>query len=127
MNVYKETIWHFTCKGCSGFWSIAASDNWVPTELYCPHCSSKRTYTVTGEVDNDYQPTKASMSPDPDIDYILERNDNQQENYFEFEDEFLKEEKDDKYELCSCGHKVIECDCKAGCECGCRKQFLGAY
>ena len=44
MNVYKETIWHFTCKACTGFWSIAASDEWVPTELFCPHCSSKRTY-----------------------------------------------------------------------------------
>jgi hypothetical protein len=29
-------------------------------------------------------------------------------------------------EWCSCGHKVIECDCKAGCKCGCRRQFLNA-
>jgi hypothetical protein len=114
MNVYKETIWHFTCKACTGFWSVAASDEWVPTELFCPHCSSKRTCTVVEDVDNNYHPTQP-IAPDPDIDYIPERNDNQQENYFE------------KDELCSCGHKVIECDCKAGCECGCRKQFLGAY
>jgi hypothetical protein len=101
MNVYKETIWHFTCKACTGFWSVAASDEWVPTTLFCPHCSSKRTY------DN--------KLIDADNDYLSGRNDSQNENYL------------DKDELCSCGHKIIECDCKAGCECGCRKQFLGAY
>jgi len=26
---------------------------------------------------------------------------------------------------CSCGHDPVECDCKAGCKCGCRKQYLG--
>ena len=110
MQVYKETIWHFTCKACTGFWSIAASDEWVPTELFCPHCSSKRTYdTKLIDTDNDYLPG---------------RNDSQNEDYLEFENEFLKEDKD---EWCSCGHKIIECDCKAGCKCGCRKQFLRAY
>jgi hypothetical protein len=103
MNVYKETIWHFTCKACTGFWSIAASDEWVPTELYCPHCSTKRTYdNELVDTDNDYHPTKPPITPDPDIEYTNE-------------------------EWCSCGHKIIECDCKAGCKCGCRKQYLGAY
>jgi hypothetical protein len=51
-------------------------------------------------------------------DYLPENN--QHENYLEFEAEFQKE-------ICSCGHKVIDCDCKAGCKCGCNKRFLGAY
>ena len=36
-----------------------------------------------------------------------------------------KEKKKDK--ICSCGHKVIECDCAAGCKCGCRKRYLGSH
>jgi len=43
MKVNKETIWHFTCKSCYGWWSIANSDAWVPTKLYCPHCGKQRT------------------------------------------------------------------------------------
>tara|TARA_B100000768_G_scaffold142327_1_gene134172 strand:+ start:755 stop:1162 length:408 start_codon:yes stop_codon:yes gene_type:complete len=46
--------------------------------------------------------TKSSIIPDPDIDYISD-------------------------EWCSCGHKKIDCDCKAGCKCECNKRFLGAY
>ena len=42
MQVSKETIWHFTCQSCDGFWSIAASDKWVPKELFCPHCGKQR-------------------------------------------------------------------------------------
>jgi len=42
MQVSKETIWHFTCQSCSGFWSIAASDAWVPKKLFCPHCGKQR-------------------------------------------------------------------------------------
>ena len=37
----KETILHFTCEECKGWWSIAVMDNWVPKELTCPHCSKK--------------------------------------------------------------------------------------
>ena len=46
--------------------------------------------------------TKSSIIPDPDIHYVSD-------------------------EWCSCGHKVIDCDCKAGCKCGFNKRFLGAY
>ena len=131
MQVYKETIWHFTCKGCNGFWSIAASDEWVPTELFCPHCSSKRTYNeeLTEQVDdNDYLP-----------DYQTESKTTQLDMYYEFEDEFgdmeelkksmIEADPDIKYtdEWCSCGHRKIDCDCKAGCKCGCNKRFLRAY
>ena len=73
MNVSKESIWHFTCDHCMGFWSVATMDEWQPKDLYCTHCGKQNTN-----------------------------------------------------EWCSCGHKVIECDCKAGCKCGCRKQFLNA-
>ena len=48
MSYSKETIWHFTCKFCKGWWSIAAEDDgWSPRfdgtanrtkNLYCPHC-----------------------------------------------------------------------------------------
>ena len=116
MQVYKETIWHFTCQSCTGFWSIAASDEWEPTELFCTHCGSKRTHDkelIEWVDDNDYLPES-----------LPGRNDSQYENYLEFEKEFLKEDKD---EWCSCGHRKIDCDCKAGCKCECNKRFLGAY
>ena len=41
MNYSKETIWHFTCESCKGWWSIAASDDYQPSifeNLYCPYC-----------------------------------------------------------------------------------------
>ena len=48
MNYSKETIWHFTCVICKGWWSVAASDEWKPNilkKLYCPHCGiSQKTY-----------------------------------------------------------------------------------
>lgn len=132
MQVYKETIWHFTCQSCSGFWSIAASDKWIPKELYCTHCGSKRTHNpekIEWVDDNDYQPTE---------------NDTPQQKYFQFEEEFLKDEFNINGELkksmitpdpdiiysdewCSCGHKKINCDCKAGCKCECNKRYLEAY
>jgi len=41
ITMSKETILHFTCEMCRGWWSIAVMDNWVPKELTCPHCSKK--------------------------------------------------------------------------------------
>jgi hypothetical protein len=38
MKIDKETIWHFTCKICKGYWTIASMDDWIPKKLYCPHC-----------------------------------------------------------------------------------------
>ena len=128
MQVYKETIWHFTCQSCNGFWSIAASDKWVPSELFCTHCGSICTH----------DPEQIEWVDD---DYLPESK--QHENYLKFEKEFLKEEVNEGHirfgtssynraadsfqkEICSCGHKVIDCDCKAGCKCGCNKRFLGA-
>ena len=132
MQVYKETIWHFTCQSCNGFWSIAASDKWIPTELYCTHCGSKRKHSpekIEWVDDNDYVPTENNTS---------------HQSYFQFEEEFLKEELNEGHiifgtssysraeesfqkEICLCGHKKIDCDCKPGCKCGCNKKFLGAY
>lgn len=37
-NISKETIWHFVCDSCKGWWSIANSDDWKPKKLFCPHC-----------------------------------------------------------------------------------------
>ena len=50
MNYSKETIWHFTCYDCKGWWSIAASDSiidnaWHPDNsknLYCPLCGKNQ-------------------------------------------------------------------------------------
>ena len=153
MQVYKETIWHFTCQSCNGFWSIAASDKWIPKELYCTHCGSKRTHNpekIEWVDDNDYQPENkshirlgtSSYTRASEGTYI--ENDTPQQQYFKFEEEFLKDEFNINGELkkstiapdpdiiysnewCSCGHRKIDCDCKAGCKCGCNKQFLGAY
>ena len=48
MNYSRETLWHFTCVVCKGWWSIAVSDDWKPDilrKLYCPHCGiSQKTY-----------------------------------------------------------------------------------
>ena len=40
MNIEKETIYHFTCKECKGWFSIATMEDWIPTKLYCPHCGN---------------------------------------------------------------------------------------
>ena len=55
MNYSKETIWHFTCYDCKGWWSIAASDSiiddaWQPDNsknLYCPHCGRNQKNSPT--------------------------------------------------------------------------------
>ena len=100
--------------------------------MYCTHCGSKRTHSpekIEWVDDNDYQPTE---------------NDTPQQKYFQFEEEFLKDEFNINGELkksmitpdpdiiysdewCSCGHKKINCDCKAGCKCECNKRYLEAY
>ena len=42
----KETIWHFTCEECHGWWSIAVMDAWRPYKLYCPHCGDKNDHST---------------------------------------------------------------------------------
>ncbi len=42
----KETIWHFTCKECGGFWSIAVMDSWRPNKLYCPLCGDRDDHST---------------------------------------------------------------------------------
>ncbi|SVC43124.1 uncharacterized protein METZ01_LOCUS295978 [marine metagenome] len=51
----KETIWHFSCYDCKGWWSIAANDGWEPREnLYCPHCGRNQTSpTLKALIDED--------------------------------------------------------------------------
>jgi hypothetical protein len=42
----KETIWHFICDFCNGWWSIAEGVDWKPGSLknfYCPHCGKERS------------------------------------------------------------------------------------
>ena len=54
----KETIWHFSCYDCKGWWSIAATDGWEPREnIYCPHGGknqSERTNTTSWSSWNTY-------------------------------------------------------------------------
>jgi len=38
MKIDKETIWHFTCEDCKGYWTIASMEEWQPKKLFCPHC-----------------------------------------------------------------------------------------
>ena len=47
-NANKETIWHFTCKVCHGFWSIAVMDQWRPFKLFCPHCGNREDHSEKG-------------------------------------------------------------------------------
>ena len=42
MKSSKETIWHFTCEKCLGWWSVASHDKWKPKNLYCTHCGEKQ-------------------------------------------------------------------------------------
>ena len=43
----KETIWHFTCDKCSKWWSIASTEEWNPTKLYCPYCKHEHIYEAS--------------------------------------------------------------------------------
>ena len=64
-------------------------------------CAEKERFEkLIANVEEELQ-TKNTIVPDPDIIYSKE--------------------------WCSCGHKIIDCDCKAGCKCECNKKFLGAY
>jgi len=39
----KETIWHFTCKECEGWWSYNRGEGWRPTKaMFCPHCGKEQ-------------------------------------------------------------------------------------
>ena len=42
MNYSKEIIWHFICHFCKDWWSIAASEDVVFKNLYCPHCGKNQ-------------------------------------------------------------------------------------
>jgi len=37
-----EVIYHFTCKECKCWWSVAAMElYWTPKVMFCPHCGYK--------------------------------------------------------------------------------------
>lgn len=43
----KETIWHFSCYDCKGWWSIAATDGWEPRKsIYCTHCGKNQSEEI---------------------------------------------------------------------------------
>ncbi len=50
ISTSKETIWHFSCSYCKGWWSIASHDDWDPKKLYCCHCGKP---CVSDESNND--------------------------------------------------------------------------
>ena len=38
-----EILYHFTCKSCKNWWSIAMEKpEWKPKEMWCPHCGYKQ-------------------------------------------------------------------------------------
>ena len=45
MILTKEIIYHFTCRLCKGWWSIATVDEWKPKKLYCTHCGESHTFS----------------------------------------------------------------------------------
>jgi hypothetical protein len=42
----KEILYHFVCEKCKGWWSIALTDAWKPSKLYCPHCGYLNNFVV---------------------------------------------------------------------------------
>jgi predicted RNA-binding Zn-ribbon protein involved in translation (DUF1610 family) len=35
----RETINHYSCNKCNGWWSIASIEHdWTPKKLFCPYC-----------------------------------------------------------------------------------------
>ena len=49
----KETIWHFSCYDCKGWWSIAATDGWEPRKsIYCPHCGKNQSEEINTYVNS---------------------------------------------------------------------------
>jgi|ETNmetMinimDraft_30_1059905.scaffolds.fasta_scaffold04672_3 hypothetical protein len=58
----------------------------------------------------------------------LESNKEENKSHIRFgTSSYSRAEESFQKDICSCGHKKIDCDCKAGCKCGCNKRFLGAY
>jgi len=61
MKPEKETLYHFVCDHCSGWWSIAATDGWTPEtwsnlykqkyrsniskKMFCPWCGEGNEIT----------------------------------------------------------------------------------
>ena len=47
-----EVVYKFTCKKCSGWWSIDSHKNWTPTKLYCVWCGEKHIYEDKPQYDS---------------------------------------------------------------------------
>lgn len=43
VTLSKETLYHFRCKECDRWWSIADPPE-EPKELYCPWCGVKQNF-----------------------------------------------------------------------------------
>jgi predicted nucleic-acid-binding Zn-ribbon protein len=65
MDVYLESLYHFSCSNCSEWWSTADIKPKVGSEVYCPHCGNKNKVdkivvsTRVFEADN-YEPERVS-------------------------------------------------------------------
>ena len=64
MNCSKETIWHFTCEHCLGWWSVASHDKWKPKKVYCSHCGKEHAMYGDGD-----PPLEDAFDKDEDIGY----------------------------------------------------------
>ena len=66
MKYSKEVLWHFTCEFCKGWWSIAASDEWHPSDkvLYCSHCGKEHAMYGDGD-----PPLEDALDQDEDTGY----------------------------------------------------------
>ena len=72
----------------------------IYSQMKLPCAEKDRFEKLIAKVEEELR-TKNTIVPDPDIIY--------------------------SDEWCSCGHKKIDCDCKAGCKCECNKRYLEAY
>lgn len=51
MNHVVESIHHFTCEHCKGWWSIATHERWQPRKMFCPWCGKKQETLQTRDVE----------------------------------------------------------------------------
>lgn len=42
---FVETLHHFTCPSCKGWWSIAMEEN-SRNNWFCPHCGEEHDYSI---------------------------------------------------------------------------------
>jgi hypothetical protein len=100
-------------------------DEWKPKELYCTHCGK-----LNKNDDGKFSAAKFKKEELNQGHIRLGTSSYTRATYSIPEKSWAKMNEEQSHshdEWCSCGHRIIDCDCKPGCECGCNKQYLGSY